>query len=181
MAFLGLLSCLLEQCLKELTPAIATQQSEGSPQDMEIAPPELLLHVDEVFLFALTWSIGASCDAPSQRRFAEEVRELAQKADLNTAAFEDRVAIHDFAYEPLSRKWIPWMDTVPAFQIEDPLGEPAVYEEIAVPTVDSVRMTSMMGRLLEGGRHVMCPGVSGTGKSMTIARLLRREVPQSSP
>ena len=48
----------------------------------------------------------------------------------------------------------------------------ASYNEIVVPTLDSIRMKWMMKCLLVGGKHVMIPGPTGTGKSVYVSQLL---------
>ena len=46
-----------------------------------------------------------------------------------------------------------------------------------VPTLDSIRMKWMMRTLINGNKHVMIPGPSGTGKSTYVSELLQGELP----
>ena len=66
------------------------------------------------------------------------------------------------------------MDTIPEFKVDTKLN----YSDIVVPTVDSIRMKFVARTLLTNGKHVLCPGPTGTGKSVNIAELLQTELPE---
>lgn len=53
--------------------------------------------------------------------------------------------------------WVHWMSTIPEFQI----SPNTPYNEIIVPTLDSVRNTFLLDLLLKNGKHVMCVGPTG--------------------
>jgi dynein heavy chain len=52
------------------------------------------------------------------------------------------------------------------------------YNEIAVPTVDSIRMKFFLRILVLNGKHCLNPGPTGTGKSVNIQQLLTYELPE---
>jgi len=65
------------------------------------------------------------------------------------------------------------MQTIPTYEV--PRG--ARYEEIVVPSIDSVRLMYCFQHLVLQDKHVLCPGPTGTGKSANIALWLQKEAP----
>ena len=66
------------------------------------------------------------------------------------------------------------MDTVRPYEVDTKHN----YSEIVVPTVDSIRMKFLKRTLLTNKKHVLCPGPTGTGKSVNIQELLTFEMPE---
>lgn len=52
------------------------------------------------------------------------------------------------------------------------------YNEIVVPTVDSIRMKYFLKTLIMNDKHCLNPGPTGTGKSVNIQELLTYELPE---
>jgi dynein heavy chain len=74
--------------------------------------------------------------------------------------------------------WVPWMDTMPEFKC-DP-DKP--FAQIIVPTADTVRYTYLVDALLAAGKHVLCVGETGTGKTLSLtAKLLEGMPPEVQP
>jgi dynein heavy chain len=67
------------------------------------------------------------------------------------------------------------METIPLYDV--PRG--AKYEEIVVPSIDSVRLVYIFQLLVLHGKHVLCPGPTGTGKSVNIALWLQKQAPEN--
>jgi dynein heavy chain len=69
------------------------------------------------------------------------------------------------------------MDTVPEFSIKTG----SAYENIVVPSIDSVRQSFISAKLIEGcgGLHVLCPGPTGTGKSVNLSLYLQKNAPSN--
>jgi dynein heavy chain len=77
-----------------------------------------------------------------------------------------------------ARAWVPWMDTMPEFKC-DP-DKP--FAQIIVPTADTVRYTFLVDALLAAGKHVLCVGETGTGKTLSLtAKLLEGMPPEVQP
>lgn len=83
--------------------------------------------------------------------------------------------LYDYCYDIQKHQWLPWGNTVPSFQI--PKG--ASYENIVVPTLDSIRLAHIISLLLLNGHHVACPGPTGTGKSVILTGLLLFSLPEN--
>ena len=47
-----------------------------------------------------------------------------------------------------------------------------------VPTFDSIRMKYLKKLLISNKKHVLCPGGTGTGKTVNIEELLKNEMPE---
>lgn len=74
--------------------------------------------------------------------------------------------------------WVPWLDTIPEFKC-DP-SKP--FSQIVVPTTDMVRNTYVVGALTGAGKHVLCVGETGTGKTLTLmTKLLEGMPPEVQP
>jgi dynein heavy chain len=70
------------------------------------------------------------------------------------------------------------MDTMPEFKC-DP-DKP--FAQIIVPTADTVRYTFLVDALLAAGKHVLCVGETGTGKTLSLtAKLLEGMPPEVQP
>jgi hypothetical protein len=69
--------------------------------------------------------------------------------------------------------WVPWLDTVPEF-VCDPARP---FAQTIVPTVDTIRYTYVVDALLAAGKHVLCVGETGTGKTLTLAHKLLQGMP----
>ena len=54
----------------------------------------------------------------------------------------------------------------------------ATFTEIIVPTFDAIRMKYMKGLLVSNKKHVLCPGPTGTGKTVNIGDLINKEMPE---
>jgi dynein heavy chain len=67
-----------------------------------------------------------------------------------------------------------WTDTVQPYFVDNKLA----YNEIVVPTFDSIRMKYLKKILIMNKKHVLSPGPTGTGKTVNINELLTQELPE---
>jgi len=65
-------------------------------------------------------------------------------------------------------EWVKWTDTVEGYNVDSRQS----YDQIVVPTFDSIRMQYVTKLLLMNKKHVLCPGPTGTGKTVNIQKLL---------
>ncbi|KAF6265909.1 dynein heavy chain 2 [Scenedesmus sp. NREL 46B-D3] len=156
---------------------------------------EQLPHVlPSLMLFAITWSLGASCDKAGRAVFdsflRKQVASLAAVAgsapDGDAAALQlpdgalmpSAASVYEWCYDRQAGVWVPWMDTMPEFQC-DP-NKP--FAQIIVPTADTVCYTFLVDALLAAGKHVLCVGETGTGKTLSLsAKLLEGMPPEVQP
>jgi dynein heavy chain len=135
---------------------------------------DLHLVTEPLFLFALIWSVGGTCDAASRARFDTWMREEVGRLGLGTE-FPKEGLVYDYHYDTASRSWVNWMETVPEFFC-DPKAE---FFSIMVPTIDTVRQTFMLDLLAMQGKPVLCVGDTGTGKTVNVRNKLLKGLPQN--
>ncbi|CAE6938378.1 DNAH1 [Symbiodinium sp. CCMP2592] len=169
----------------ELRPAAAFKE--------EVA--EFVSHITPLFFFAMVWSVGATCEGSTRPAFSkliwailnEEKHERLElevqgmnvelppvQEGIKLAGLDVGTFIYDYFYDIQKSQWVPWMETIPAFEIP----RSAQYDEIVVPSVDSVRLVYAFQILITHDKHVLCPGPTGTGKSVNISMWLQKQAPE---
>ena len=128
--------------------------------------------MEPLFVYALIWSIGCTTDSEGRDKFALRVKEIMGKE--NEHRFPSGGSVYDYCYNKENKEWQIWTDTVSPFNI---VGSPG-YNEIIVPTFDSIRMKYICKLLVMNKKHVLSPGPTGTGKTVNISELLNQELPE---
>lgn len=77
-------------------------------------------------------------------------------------------------YDKTEKQWITWNDIEGKFSIDNK----ATFAEIIVPTFDSIRMKYIKKLLIENNKNILCPGPTGTGKTVNISNLLNQGLPE---
>jgi dynein heavy chain len=131
---------------------------------------EFLQMVPELFVFALVWSIGTTTTLAGREKFNLWLRERLPKAGVD---FPAEKLVYDYTYDRQAKCWVSWLDTIPEYEVNIQMS----YNEIVVPTLDSVRMKYLAALMLTNGKHVLTPGPTGTGKSVNTAEMLTYELP----
>jgi dynein heavy chain len=67
-------------------------------------------------------------------------------------------------FDMTKKEWVKWTDTVREYFAD----AKNAYSEIVVPTFDSIRMQYVTRILLMNKKHVLCPGPTGTGKTVNV-------------
>jgi len=152
--------------------------------------------IEGCFIFALVWSVGACVDGEGRKKFdhylrlvlSAEVYETTEYEDfrIKTPEYEadvtrksvvvppDSGMVHDFLFDTKTAKWLNWMDGRPTFKID----KSAKFNDIVVPTIDTVRNEWLLEIMLRKGYHVMCTGDTGTGKSVSVKSKLFGGMPE---
>lgn len=125
--------------------------------------------LEPYFIFALIWSVGATCDNDGRNKFSSWLREKTKAAPLSIPIPADG-HVYDYVFQSEKNEWINWMSTIPQFTV-DPRLNPS---EIIVPTIDTVRNSYLLDILLHNGNHALCVGPTGTGKSVTVQQKLMK-------
>ncbi|CAF1941259.1 unnamed protein product [Rotaria magnacalcarata] len=163
------------------------------------APPEAMERVGELiepwFIFSLIWSVGASCDNDSRRKFSEWLKKKFEHNPLKLA-IPDEGVVYDYVFDdggivaPTEEqkaedegneenkkrrpRWKHWLADYPPYQISND----AKYSDILVPTIDNIRNAYVIEMLLRMDRPVLCVGPTGTSKTLTVADKLMRSMPK---
>jgi dynein heavy chain len=128
--------------------------------------------INQLFFFGLTWAVGVTTTLDGRIKFDKWIREnVLSKLGFDFPA--DRL-VYDYKFNTETKEWQYWRDTVPEYTVDIKSS----YNEILVPTVDSIRMKYFVKTLVMNNKHVLTPGPTGTGKSVNIAELLTYELPE---
>uniref|UniRef100_W5LYK9 Dynein axonemal heavy chain 1 n=1 Tax=Lepisosteus oculatus TaxID=7918 RepID=W5LYK9_LEPOC len=144
--------------------------------------------IEPWFIFSLVWSVGATGDAQSCRRFSSWLRDK-MRVEKVQLCFPEEGLVYDYRLddagisnvaeeeeeEKSGRKvcWVSWMESSPNVVITPETS----YSDIIVPTPDTVRMSFLMDMLLSNNKPVLCVGPTGTGKTLTMSNKLLRGMP----
>ncbi|KAG6458751.1 hypothetical protein O3G_MSEX011030 [Manduca sexta] len=132
-------------------------------------------------VWAVVWSVGATCDHTGRAIFSEFMREITAENGLKPPfPKEGRVydyTLHDGGFtdptddgEPANPFWYNWMANLEPYEV-DPEWQ---FADIEVPTLDNVRSAALLGFKVANYNHVVCVGPTGTGKTVTITSKLSR-------
>jgi dynein heavy chain len=158
---------------------IPTEAKTPSADEMA----KLLTHIPPLFFFTLVWTIGATCDNKGRTTFSEALwKHLAnhEQGSGGLNPLEKGTFWYDYVYivegeEENIGKWMKWLDWAPSYSVP----RAAEYQNIVVPTVDSIRLTYTFSTLLRQQHHVIVAGNTGTGKSVYITLWLQKDAGDS--
>ncbi|XP_067372006.1 dynein axonemal heavy chain 7 isoform X2 [Channa argus] len=145
--------------------------------------------LEGIFVFCLVWSLGASCDDSGRVKFDAVVREV-----LSDALSEKTQACHGilatveapakqltvplptegtvYQYRFIKEgpgRWEMWTDEL---KTAPPIRKDMQFNEIIVPTENTVRYTALMDLLITHQKPTIFIGPTGTGKSVYITDFL---------
>ncbi|KAK2839526.1 hypothetical protein Q5P01_013266 [Channa striata] len=145
--------------------------------------------LEGIFVFCLVWSLGASCDDSGRVKFDAVVREV-----LNSALSEKTKACHGilatveapaklltvplptegtvYQYRFIKEgpgRWELWTDEL---KTAPPISKDMQFNEIIVPTENTVRYMALMELLVTHQKPTIFIGPTGTGKSVYITDFL---------
>jgi dynein heavy chain len=161
---------------------------------------ELPVVLPSILLFAVTWSVGATCDKAGRVTFDAWLRKKVLtlqnaapaiiQAGLDGEALSDQqileafqrlasgmmpetAGVYEWCFQQDTKQWAPWMSTIPEFRCDPDMP----FSQITVPTADTVRYSFLLDVLLAAGKHVLCVGDTGTGKTLTVVNKLLGAMP----
>jgi dynein heavy chain len=127
--------------------------------------------ITQIFIFATIWSIGTTTNLDGRLKFNKWFRE---KMAENSIEFPEERLVYDYKWNTETKEWVYWMETISEYNVDIKVS----YNEILVPTVDSIRMKHLVKFLVLNSKHCLTPGPTGTGKSVNIAELMTYELPE---
>ena len=138
---------------------------------------QLAATIEPLFYFALVWSVGCVTDSTGRDKFDQWLREKMADNEAQLPFPEDG-SIYDYMLlegeaavdtPGTPPYWTGWLDTVPVYAVPPK----ARFEDIIVPTKDSVCYTYLLDLLTKNGVMTMHAGVSGTGKTVNVMRYMQ--------
>jgi dynein heavy chain len=82
--------------------------------------------------------------------------------------YPEEKSVYDYEFSLEEKIYVPWDERNAKFAVDGKLG----YHEAMIPTPDSTRNIFLLKLLMTNSKHVMCPGPTGTGKTLNIFTLL---------
>ena len=76
--------------------------------------------------------------------------------------------IYEMCYNGKNNNWMHWMQTVPNYVIPKECS----YNELLIPTSDSIRMNYFLHLNVSRMRHVLFTGPTGVGKTANVVKEL---------
>jgi len=134
-------------------------------------------HIQPLFFFTLIWTVGATCDNKGRPTTSAALWKLLNKHGMNTGGdppLPDNANFYDYIYQAEGDnegKWAKWLDWAPPYAV----GRNVEYQNIVVPTIDSIRLTYTFATLILRQKHVIVAGNTGTGKSVYVTLWLQKD------
>jgi dynein heavy chain, axonemal len=119
-----------------------------------------------LFAFSYVWSLGGNIDQAAMESFDSTAR-----AELESVVrFPNYGSVYDYTVDFNTRLLVPWESLVPDFTYH-----PATpFFNILVPTVDTVRYSTIVQTLLKAKKPILFNGQTGVGKTFIMADCLHR-------
>lgn len=115
------------------------------------------------FGFAYMWSFGASFKTSVSRQLDNMMREFFSRLQIPTAD-----TVYEYYFNEKEMRFLHWNKIVPAFQYDPKLP----FFSLLVPTVDTVRYSTLLEMLVSINKPVFFTGNTGVGKSIIIQKYI---------
>uniref|UniRef100_A0A8C3EP56 Dynein axonemal heavy chain 1 n=1 Tax=Corvus moneduloides TaxID=1196302 RepID=A0A8C3EP56_CORMO len=182
-------------CQLGYQPAQTCQGLDLNAIGFKTIPREKVARMGELiepwFIFALIWSVGATGDSAGRKggktqqrgwkpEFLIRIQAITQgvvtgkRAAIVFLFLEGIDAIAPSKQTPIFQvRWEVWLDATAKFTMVPDTN----FCDIIVPTMNTVRMAYLLELLLTNYKPVLCIGPTGTGKTLTIADKLLKNLP----
>ncbi|KAG9349499.1 hypothetical protein JZ751_027944, partial [Albula glossodonta] len=141
--------CSLLDCL--LTP-------ENTPAD---SPRELY---EIYFVFACVWAFGGALFQDHLIDYRAEFSRWWSK-EMRAVKFPSQGTVFDYFIDPDTKKFAPWSDKTPSFELEPDIP----LQTVLVHSAESICLTYFVDLLLQKGKPVMLVGNAGVGKTILVS------------
>uniref|UniRef100_H0X4M8 Dynein axonemal heavy chain 17 n=1 Tax=Otolemur garnettii TaxID=30611 RepID=H0X4M8_OTOGA len=128
------------------------------------APPDSPKELYELyFVFACFWAFGG---AMFQDQLVDYRVEFSKWwiNEFKTIKFPSQGTVFDYYIDPDTKKFLPWTDKVPSFELDPDVP----LQASLVHTTETTRIRYFMDLLMEKGWPLMLVGNAGTGKSVLM-------------
>ena len=147
---------LLTACLQPFE-----ESHEGTTED----------HIERIFLYCITWALGGMLPMEDRPKLS---RRLAELGEGNAPRFEDdKETFFEYFVSDDTTDWAHWVDKVPTWEYPHDEEKPK-FARLIIPTLDSVRLESLLGLVMSVNRQALFVGGPGTAKTTAIKQFMSR-------
>eukprot|EP00958_Prasinococcus_capsulatus_P020419 scaffold2645_cov378-Prasinococcus_capsulatus_cf.AAC.24 len=182
LSFFNVMNSLLREYIPDKDKEQATPEGQSSMEKV----------IPKAFVFAVVWSIGATCEGECRDLFDSALRERVsalQSKDHTGYPTMNNIrslkSLHDpcllppagqsvYDYALDGGEWKEWTTLIPPFSIT----ASTPFASIIVPTRDTIRHMYVLDKLINNNSHVLAVGGTGTGKTLTICEKLMKNIPE---
>jgi dynein heavy chain len=170
-----------------------TENDEEDDEEPTV-PKDIDDKLYNALLYALVWGIGGIIDEHGREKFSEFLKEviageevvekynldLGQDDELKAKVYEPMKlynklgefnSFYEIYFDIEEMKWTNWMNTIDKYVV----NKEDTFLMLSIPTVDTVRLMNLSTTLLKNRKHALLVGPTGTGKSVAILKILKRE------
>ncbi len=130
-----------------------------------------------IFITSLIWSVGGNLLEDGRVKFDNYVKRLSTLPSnaaegISVGAGEiptSQPTLYEYYFDAEKSKWVPWVNVVPEYTHNPDMK----FNEILVPTVDTVRSDWLVNLMVGIHRPVVLVGETGTSKTATVQNFLR--------
>ncbi|KAJ3097104.1 Dynein heavy chain 10, axonemal [Phlyctochytrium planicorne] len=148
--------------------------------EMQLTDPKQATNepiVEGIFVQSIIWSIGATLLEEDRNRFSDAIKKTSELPLVHTAASVvlgqlpgSEKSLYDYHFDTVELQWISWSHYVPQYEHTRGIS----FHEILVPTMDTVKHTWLLERLVGIKKPVLFVGEVGTSKTVTVQNFLRQ-------
>ncbi|XP_066156829.1 dynein axonemal heavy chain 5 [Euwallacea fornicatus] len=157
----------------EIEDDMMMDESEKTAEERKSFTPE---HLGKLFVFALTWGMGAHLETDDRLKYDKFIKE--NLSDLNlpiNGAKNPNATVFDYVVNP-SGDWVMWNTLVPNYVYPE-LTTPE-YSNILIPIMDNVRINFLIDTIAKQEKAVMLIGEQGTAKTVMMKAYMKKANPE---
>lgn len=134
-----------------------------------ILPP---VHIECIFLFALTWGLGGTLDLPGRHQFHQELGKLSSLVPNDN----DNTTMFDYCLSPTA-DWETWQDSAESLEQENANVSLSDGDQPFLLTREMTCATFLLDSLTKCGSpaNAMIVGHGGTGRSALLQQMMHRQ------
>jgi len=83
----------------------------------------------------------------------------------------DFKSLFELYFDQEEMRWVNWMMIDEKYVV----NKEQTFLQLSIPTIDTIRMQHISKTLLQNGKHVLLVGFTGTGKSICMNQLLKKD------
>ena len=150
-----------------------------------VVPKEIDELLPNIMMYSFLWGIGGPLHEDSRPGFEKFLSDLCYgenvvekynlidyEGEYKTPKFNIRMpdakSLFDVYYDKMKFSWVNWTTTIDKYVVPQNVS----FNEIIVPTEDSIRVSKIMKMLVLNESHALFIGPTGTGKTISIANEL---------